>query len=364
MESYDGFQNRYGWYRTNLHRDAAGPVSLHFGGSSGTFVAFLNGKPASLDHLDAKAGDNSLAILAKVGARPKSTYGGPVGKRNARGLWGGVSEATAGTPAPVAWKYWEKPDRDAKGEDVARPDYDDSAWQAVDPATLTSPIHAVRGTNWYRGSFTLTPAQVNSLIETPVFGAAGKSAQTVVYVNGQRLDDRTVDGSKILKAGKNTVLVELPSRLGEDTGSLALALWPGSSLSVQPWAFHAGLEDLDETAVIGRVTNWPDFLSHAPWQPANGAASAQPAFWRSSFTYHAPRGMRETLGLLTDGLKAGHVWLNGHNLGEAPQKYPIYMPECWLKDGANDLVVFDLQGATPEQLKLSRYEAFAVASGK
>ena len=110
MESYDGFQNRYGWYRTVLHRDAAGPVSLHFGGSSGTFVAFLNGQPASLDHLDAKAGDNSLAILAKVGARPKTTYGGPVGKRNARGLWGGVSDEKAPTPVPVAWKRWNKPD--------------------------------------------------------------------------------------------------------------------------------------------------------------------------------------------------------------------------------------------------------------
>ena len=69
--------------------------------------------------------------------------------------------------------------------------------------------------------------------------------------------------------------------------------------------------------------------------------------------------MKETLGLLTDGLKAGHVWLNGHNLGESPQTVPMYLPECWLKDGPNDLVVFDLQGANPAQLRLSRYEAFS-----
>jgi hypothetical protein len=41
METYDSFQNRYGWYRTVLHRDAAGPISLHFAEQSGTFVAYL-----------------------------------------------------------------------------------------------------------------------------------------------------------------------------------------------------------------------------------------------------------------------------------------------------------------------------------
>ena len=71
------------------------------------------------------------------------------------------------------------------------------------------------------------------------------------------------------------------------------------------------------------------------------------------------------LGLDTAGLKAGHVWLNGHNLGESPQSppqtYPMYMPECWIKEGSNDLVVLDIYGNKPDQLKLSRYEAFAVS---
>lgn len=69
MESYDGFENRYGWYRTVFHRDAAGQLSLHFAGQSGAFSVFLNGQPASLDRLDAVAGDNTLAILAKIGPR-------------------------------------------------------------------------------------------------------------------------------------------------------------------------------------------------------------------------------------------------------------------------------------------------------
>ena len=62
--------------------------------------------------------------------------------------------------------------------------------------------------------------------------------------------------------------------------------------------------------------------------------------------------------------RSGPRWLNGHNLGESPQKVPMYVPECWLKDGPNDLVIFDLHGARPEQVKFSRYEVFAVADAK
>ncbi len=360
MESYDGFQNRYGWYHTTLRREVAGPVSLRFAGSSGTPVAFLNGQPANLDELPAKAGDNRLDILVKAGARPKSTYNGPVGKKNARGLWGGVSEDKAPAPLDVAWKRWTKPARDAKAEEIAQPGYDDSTWQAVDPATLTTKLQASRGSSWYRGTFTVAAGQLDSLLETPAFGRATIN----VYLNGKLLDDRIADVSKILVPGKNTVLLEIQSRLGEDTGMIVLSLWHSSPLTRGTWYFRSGLDHLDETEVIGRVTNWSAFLTAAPWQTGEPALPHAPAFWKCTFTYQRPAGLKETLGLLTDGLKAGHVWLNGHNLGESPQPVPMYLPECWLRDGPNDLVVFDLQGATPAQLQLSRYEAFSIVSGK
>jgi beta-galactosidase len=120
---------------------------------------------------------------------------------------------------------------------------------------------------------------------------------------------------------------------------------------------------LNETAIIGRVTNWTDFLTGQPWQSGAPAAPNLPIFYKATFNYHHPAGMRETIGLLTgQGLKAGHVWLNGHNLGECPQKVPVYMPECWLREGENDLVIFDLRGGSPDQVKLGRYELFSVAN--
>ena len=98
--------------------------------------------------------------------------------------------------------------------------------------------------------------------------------------------------------------------------------------------------------------------------PPQNPKQSLPAFWKSSFVYHPSANVRETLGLDTGGLRAGHVWLNGHNLGESPQKVPLYMPECWLKDGSNDLVVFDLYGSNPDGLKITRYATFAVLPAK
>ena len=50
----------------------------------------------------------------------------------------------------------------------------------------------------------------------------------------------------------------------------------------------------------------------------------------------------------TNNFTKGFVWINGHPLGRiwniGPQK-TLYLPAPWLKQGANDVIVFDLEGA-------------------
>jgi beta-galactosidase len=50
----------------------------------------------------------------------------------------------------------------------------------------------------------------------------------------------------------------------------------------------------------------------------------------------------------TSNFTKGFVWINGHPLGRiwniGPQK-TLYLPAPWLKKGANDVIVFDLEGA-------------------
>ena len=87
-----------------------------------------------------------------------------------------------------------------------------------------------------------------------------------------------MDASKLLVAGKNTVLVDIHSLLGGDSGRLGLSLWHNSPLAHATWHFHGGLDDLDETAIIGRVTDWNDFLSHGAWQSGAPSHPVNPRF--------------------------------------------------------------------------------------
>jgi beta-galactosidase len=358
MEGY-GFQNRYGWYRANFHSDAGGPAALHFSGQSGDFAAFLNGQPASLSSLNLQPGDNSLAILAKGLPRPTLyVFAGPIGHGTARGIWGGVSTDTAPSKPGVDWKRWAGRGDPGAIADVARAAFDDSSWQPINPDAASQPMRIERGASWFRGTFNLGPTAVDSSIQIPGFGD-----QTAVYVNGQRLGGTSADASTLLVPGRNTILVQAQSRKG-GSGGLALSLWHNSPVAHATWYFRPGLTGLEETPVIGRVTNWPDFISQ-PWRSGDPATASLPTFYKATFAYHHTPGIRETIGLLTgDNLRTGHIWLNGHNLGESPQKLPMYMPESWLNEGENNLVVFDLYGSKPTQLQLSRYEAFNVANSR
>ncbi len=377
METYDGYQNLYGWYRTTLHCDSAGPVYLHFGGGSGTVTPFLNGsqeaaesfrdgQPGTLEIANAKAGDNALALLVKAPPRPKTTYHGAVGKKNARGLWGGVSNEKAAQMLSVSWKKWEKPPRDVDVKALAQPSYDDSTWSAL-PADAMK-VSATRGDSWYRGSFTITAGQVDSMLESPEFRhpkpGQAKTSMTggmALYLNGQLVEERVEDVSRILVPGKNEILLNIQSRLGDDTGELAIGLWHNSASSKTPWFFHAGLDSIQETAIIGRALNWEGFLTGKPWQTGDPATKGRPTFWRCTFAAPRSAGARAPIGLNTTGLKAGQAWLNGHNLGDTPQGYPMYMPECWIKESGNDLVIFDLYGNKPDQVTARQYEAFSIA---
>jgi len=50
----------------------------------------------------------------------------------------------------------------------------------------------------------------------------------------------------------------------------------------------------------------------------------------------------------------GFVWVNGHNLGrywEIGPQTRLYCPASWLKDGENEIIVFDLHKTTPGSVR-------------
>ena len=181
-----------------------------------------------------------------------------------------------------------------------------------------------------------------------------------MFVNGKplavgRMDKCAVDLTGFVKSGKNCIAVEFTLKTNKYVKRVwilpRLEVWKADSPSL--WKFRGGLENLEETAVVGRVLNWREFIDMS-WCGGVAPADALPRFWKTEFAY-TPK-LRETIGLITAELNPGQVWLNGHNLGSTPQKVPLYMPECWLKEGVNELVVFAAKGQKPASVRLQRYE--------
>ena len=151
-------------------------------------------------------------------------------------MWGGVTADAASTPLPIAWKKWDKAVRATDPAAVAKPDYDDSTWPAIDPSQLA--LNITRGDSWYRGTFNITASQVHSMIEAPHLDSFNVPKpqrgvpvppKIIVYLNGRLLNDPVVDASKILVSGKKHRAgfdPKPPRRRGWPAGPRALARLP------------------------------------------------------------------------------------------------------------------------------------------
>ena len=92
-------------------------------------------------------------------------------------------------------------------------------------------------------------------------------------------------------------------------------------------------------------------LKYVDWQKVSYSNYQKegPAFWRGYFQIDKPDDT--FLDLRTWG--KGVVWVNGHCLGRFWNIGPtqtMYLPGPWLKQGRNDIVVFDLLGPTRAEM--------------
>jgi len=152
-------------------------------------------------------------------------------------------------------------------------------------------------------------------------------------------------------AGPNelAVLVENTDGTGGIGGAASLeTVAAGDETPVQGWKMRGGIV-------------YP--ASDARWAAATGGQSdGAPVFYRTTFDTTPPgeTGPHPILRVTTAGLSRGFVWLNGHNLGRYPEKIPVdglYLPECWQKRGRNEIVIFDEEGLSPAQVKVTVEQA-------
>jgi beta-galactosidase len=148
--------------------------------------------------------------------------------------------------------------------------------------------------------------------------------------------------------------VELPELAPGAEGRLDILVWALGRVNYGP-------KMLDRKGVTDRVelkhltlSGWEVFsLPMTNEQLASlrysATDAAGPAFFKGEFELRETEVGDTFLDL--SRWSAGAVWVNGHNLGRfwnvGPQQ-TLFCPGCWLRAGANEIVVFDLEHAAAQ----------------
>jgi hypothetical protein len=240
------------------------------------------------------------------------------------------------------WRMSINGQSSASASTFAAPRFDDSSWTVVHPSSDTIGSQVTYA--WYRAHVRVSGTPSHSYLFLN-----GIDDEAWVYVNGKYVGHHAdwsspvlIDALSTLQSGDNVVAVCILNTggIGGLTGPVdVISGSPGS-----PWRFRGGVGGLDESPVIANVRNWDQFLD-GPWQDT-APPTTKPIFWRADFANPLPGDRVATVGLRMQGVSAGSVWINGHNLGFYHDGTVLYVPEPWLTS-TNSVVVFDRQGKKP-----------------
>ena len=253
-----------------------------------------------------------------------------------------ISLATKPAPAFSKWQMAESPETTT--------DFDDSKWLATDSVMDMGADGNISAFGWYRTTIN-APAATEAIMKLKY------SNNIEIFVNGKHASEAKGIAKLNLAAGKNTISI-LASHTGRDKEYLYMgALCNHNDKGI------FGKVTLEMNGTTTQLKGWkmrgnasitaPETKSWAEVSTSNGA----PSFFKT--TFKAPRpgnvGPNPVYRVSYKGLTRGTMWINGHNLGRYPEKIrlnTLYIPECWLNNNENSLVIFDETGANPSQIEL------------
>lgn len=347
----------YAWYRTAFHADTAGQYTFSNGQGGDNISLWLDGRPATQMttettpraplELPVSVGDHTLALFVSHNGRDKLfNYLGPINSVNVKGV--GHDAALFQTLAPpqalTEWKV-RKLAVAPSAEAELPADTDANGWS--DYQIGTDAFDRKPGWAWF--ATTLPPLPANATPGEKQLRFASVDEDATVYLNGQKLGAHqgwnqafTLTASAAWKSNEpNRLLVLIHNQ--DNTGGIDKPVTLAATRSVRfgAWKLRGGPSENGSAPAYSGI-------------PAS-AAPTGPKWYRA--TFDAPKSERGVTiwRVKPRGLSRGSVWLNGHNLGRYPEKIPIdglYLPECWLKNGANTLEIFDEEGRVPSQVSI------------
>jgi|GEM_PF-36919 len=329
----DGNGTPWAWYASQVEIKEDGNYTLQAEGGDRATI-FVDGEPVTRIKLhDGEApltlskGRHTLSLFTAHDGRDKlAGFMGDMSDVDSKGLTGAARLVKGGALRHTLkdWKF----SQDGKGN-----------WK--DYTIGQDVFNKQQGTGWFRAVLPELPGGITK--GQLVFRSVDENA--TVYLNGRRLTRH--EGWNI------PFKVQLE---GLDTMSRPLAL----TIFIENYSNEGGIDQpvkVDYLSDVKEIAGWRmcggfGDTAGVRYTDINDGDTMTPRFYRTSFDVpiHSS-GDHLIWRVSTQGLGHGSVWVNGHNLGRYPEKIPapgLYIPECWMKPGRNELLIFDEEGKRPE----------------
>jgi beta-galactosidase len=345
------------WYRTTLRIPSNGKYTLQVKGG-GRGQAFIDGRPAARwklnDNeltLNLTKGKHTLAVFAAHDGRDKlAAYLGPIDEVDSKGLFGNALIKKGG-PFISELGNWYFTQANKK-DDVKQgpPAFDTLVYRKYKIGNDV--FNLKEGYAWFH---TTIPQQVAGTSKLAVlFKSVDENA--TVFINGKQVAHHDGWNQPFEVNITDAEALKHPIEL---------------SVFIENYSNEGGIDQPIKINAIGdatAVTGWQlkggpgDALAVQGWKKLDAAKQMKnaPAFYRTTFSLSKSTGNTFIWRFDPVGLGHGSVWVNGHNLGRYPEKLDmksLYIPECWLKSGLNQVVVYDEDGNSVNKTRIVAEEA-------
>jgi beta-galactosidase len=344
----DGDITANAWYRTKINVPGSGIYKLNVNKGGGRFIAFIDDQRVAAGNMNElqfnlSAGPHQLALFAAHDGRDKLySYIGRLQDVDVKGIAGDIALHKGKSEYLTDWKMI-KLDNNLSEQTI--PPLPPSFDNAVPYRVGSDPFNQQHGFAWFQTTVPVTNGRIPL-----AFNFRSVDDRAVVFVNGKQVatvdewnkpfiapyDGSGAPGSAVV------VTVFLENRNGAGGIDKPVEILFKDDILIKDWRMKGGPGDMDlpgnwTTIKSGASFDRPYFFKNT-FRIANNALRQHP-MWRVSF----------------EGLSHGFIFINGHNIGGYPERVPIgtlYIPECWLHDGENSIVVYDQYGNRPDRITI------------
>ena len=362
----DGDYSAYAWYRTTITPPAAGTYTLNFSDAGDWISVFVNGKHASSSKVQERdtgpvarhvtvalpAGPSTLAVLAAhYGRNRLLDILGPIDTIYSKGVCGPVALSRSTNEVSLTTWRW-KSDANGEGDSAAMTASDlDTGGAGWNAGKIGEDVfHGKPGFAWFRSILPAVKGDHHQLH----FKSVDDNA--TVYLNGRRLAhhegwtspfDVALD-SAWKQGGPNNlaVLVQNVDGGGGIMGDVDAHQLRRRFSPCAAGRCRAGWAPSVQTRAGARLP-----APATPPTPAPPCSTGQPSL---SPRQLPPVPTRSCASRLTEcpAASSGSIDITWAGILTGKPVDGLYLPECWLKNGVNSLVVFDEEGNAPSGVKL------------